>query len=308
MSPAYWIGVDGGATKTGAVLIDQGGAELARATSGPTNLHAVGAAPAQKALCAAIETLPSRAGVPVAAVRGIGLGVAGAGRRGDRERIRQMVRRVTLWERITVTHDAEAALVGGTGRRRGAVLIAGTGAMAYAIDAAGHTRRADGWGPLLGDAGSGYWIGREGLRTAARALDRGPPLSVLEERILQALQVRDAESLIERVYSPALGPSRVAELAPVVARAAAGGDETAARILVQAGQALARSLAAVVAGLGMQDQAFEVVLSGGVLCGVGPVRETVVAALPGIAPHARAIAPRHDAAYGAALLARDAEG
>ncbi|MBN1641679.1 MAG: ATPase [Anaerolineae bacterium] len=304
MAPPYWLGVDGGGTKTAAVLLDGAGAERARATAGPSNIHTVGRERAARALREAIEGTLAQAGVQATAVRGIGLGIAGAARPDDRAAVRAMIAEIAPFRRVVLTHDAETALVGGIGRRHGAVLIAGTGAIAYGVNAQGHARRADGWGPLLGDAGSAYWIAREGLRAVARGLDRRGPATALQARLLAALELEDPEGLVARVYAAGQGPSDVAQLAPAVRQAADDGDAIARRILARAGRALARTLRAVVRGLDMREEAFEVVLAGGVLGTPGPVRACVLAALPGIAPHARGIAPRHDAAYGAALLAR----
>ena len=307
MREGYWIGVDGGGTKTAAVLVDAQGAVCARVTAGPSNLHAVGAERTEQALRQAIADLLARAGTEIEAVCGIGLGLAGAGRPGDRERVRGMVDAIARFPRVVLTHDAEAALVGAIGRRHGVVLIAGTGAIAYGVNAQGAARRADGWGHLLGDGGSAYWIGREGLRAAVRGLDGRGPATRLLERLLAALALESAEGLVARVYGAGFGAREVAGLAPAVRQAAEEGDETAALILERAGRELAETLQAVVRGLDMGAERFEVALAGGVLAAPGTVRETVLSALPGIAPHARAIAPRHDAAYGAAWLARAAE-
>jgi N-acetylglucosamine kinase len=205
---------------------------------------------------------------------------------------------------LLLTHDAEAALVGGIGRRYGAALIAGTGAIAYGINARGQTRRADGWGYLLGDAGSGYWIGREALRATARACDGRGPQTPLQDAILTELGIGACDELVNRVYASDVKTPQIAALAPTVHAVSRAGDPVAREILCRAGKELGSTLCAVIHGLGMRGQTFETVLLGGVLTAGGPVRDTVVATIRGYAPDASVIRPRNDAAFGAALLAR----
>ena len=294
---SYFVGVDGGGTKTRAVLVGPSGRELARATGGPANFRAVGRAVAERSLREVIARVIADAQVDVAEVAGVGLGIAGAARPDGREMVHEIVERIAPFPRVVVTHDAEAALVGGAGRRYGVVLIAGTGAMAYGVNSRGDSRRADGWGYLLGDEGSGYWIGHMGLRAVVRACDwRGEPTRLVE------LLGPDPDELVVRVYGD-FGVPQVAAIAPMVVRAAEEGDAVARDILRQAGERLSESLKAVVRGLGMAGEVFPVVLCGGVLRSGGIVRATVVAKLRQIAPRASAMDPLHDAAFGAAMLA-----
>lgn len=304
MATEYFLGVDGGGTKTAAAVVDGRGREIARAVSGPSNYHAVGLDAAEASLREAIRQVLASAGLAATEVTAVGLGMAGAGRPGDREVVREMVSRIAHFRHIVITHDAEATLVGGVGRRYGAVLIAGTGALAYGVNARGQVRRADGWGYLLGDEGSAYWIGVEGLRAVARAHDGRGPATALEATLLAHLGLSDAGELVARVYANGFGVPHMAGLAPLVSRAARDGDGVARAILQEAGRRLANALSAVVRGLGLADEAFDAVLTGGVLRARGLVWETVVAALGQAAPRAQAIEPRHDAAFGAAVVAK----
>jgi N-acetylglucosamine kinase len=208
------------------------------------------------------------------------------------------------FRRVTITHDAEIALVGGAGRRYGVVLIAGTGAIAYGVNAKGRTARADGWGRLLGDDGSGYWIGRAGLRAALRSYDGRGPSTALLRRLRLAIGAVDVDDIVERIYGEGWDAARVASLAPLVMACAQEGDRVAEGILRQAGLRLARAVGAVVKGLEMGYEGFEIVLCGGLLAKRERIWPIVVTAVGDVAPRALVVAPRHDAAYGAALLAR----
>jgi N-acetylglucosamine kinase-like BadF-type ATPase len=154
--PIYALGIDGGGTRTRAVLLDRAGNERASAIDGPSNYHTVGLEAAEASLREAIASALSQAGVEIGQVHRIGLGMAGVARPDDLVAVRAIVERIGPFRHVVLTHDAEAALVGGAGQRYGVVLIAGTGAIAYGVNARGEARRADGWGPLLGDDGSAY--------------------------------------------------------------------------------------------------------------------------------------------------------
>jgi N-acetylglucosamine kinase-like BadF-type ATPase len=308
MTNSYFLGIDRGGTKTQAVLIDESRREVARTSSGPSNIHSVGRAIAEASLTEAIRQALAIAGIASGGVHAVALGLAGAGRPEDRQVARDIVSRIAPFRHITITHDAETALIGGVGRRYGVVLIAGTGAIAYGVNALGQSARADGWGYLLGDDGSAYWIGREGLRAVARACDgRGRP-TALQSLLYADLQVGSCHELVRRVYAGSFDVPRVASVAPLVGQAAEKGDAVACSILKRAGRRLGRTLGTVVRKLGMNDEPFEAVLAGGLLHSEGMPRDVLVAAFRQTAPYALAIEPRHDAAFGAALLAQSTGG
>jgi N-acetylglucosamine kinase-like BadF-type ATPase len=303
-----FLGIDGGGTKTVAVLLDENSQEIARAVSGSSNVHSVGPAVAETSLGDAIERVLSATGLTAADVAAIGLGIAGAARAEDQQLVRALLARIAPFRNVIVTHDAEAALVGGIGRRYGVVLIAGTGAIAYGVNADGESRRADGWGYLLGDEGSAHWIGLEGLRAVVRAHDGRGQVTALTEALLSHLCLPNADALVTRVYADDFGVPQLAALASLVSAVAGSGDLVAQAIQREAGQRLGETVCAVVRGLGMCDQAFEAVLLGGVLRARDRVWQTVVAALREVAPRVRIVEPRYDAAVGAALLAKELGG
>lgn len=314
MTNACFLGIDGGGTKTRAVLIDSRSCEIARTVSGPSNYHSVGRTAAQASLGQAIHQVLTIAGRTLADVQAIGLGLAGVARPSDHQILRDILAEIASGPHMLITHDAEAALVGGVGCRadavcpHGIVLIAGTGAMAYGVNARGQSRRADGWGYLLGDDGSAYWIGREGLRAIARACDGRGRQTALQDLILADLKLGDCSGLVSRVYAQDFDVPHVAAIAPLVEQAARQGDAVASDILQQAGRRLGCTLCTLVRELEMAHETFDVVLTGGVLFSEGLVWDVVVAALYKAAPHASAIEPRHDAAFGAALLAQSTGG
>lgn len=150
--------------------------------------------------------------------------------------------------RTVVTSDAVTSLVGAIGGLRpGAVVAAGTGAVAFGSDFADHWNRVDGWGHVLGDRGSAAWLGLEGLSAALRARDGvtgGSPalLAAGEERF------GPVDGWPRRVMTTADAPHALASFAPDVT-AAAGLDAVAADLCARAGRALAESLLAAASGL-----------------------------------------------------------
>ncbi len=287
--------------------MDEEGRELGRGAGGPSNIHTVGPVAAEIALSEAIHSALDSAKAGLRHLVAIGVGMAGAARPDDVREIHAILSRIAPRRSMVITHDAEAALVGGVGRRYGAVLIAGTGSIAYAVNAHGDAAGADGWGYLLGDEGSAHWIGLQGLRAIARAHDGRGPNTALADSVLEHVGIRDPAGLVPLVYATEFGVPQMAALAPLVRQAARGGDPVAGDILREAGHRLSRSLSAVIHRLGMGGEVFEVLLLGGVLGVRDIVWETVVTRLGVDAPYAKVIQPRRDAAVGAALLAMQRE-
>jgi N-acetylglucosamine kinase-like BadF-type ATPase len=301
---SYYLGIDGGGTKTAAVLLDGGGDEISRAVSGPSNIYSVGEPTATVSLRQAIEETLQGADVAISKVTGIGLGMAGVDRPGDRARLERILSSIGHFAQAVIVNDAEAALVGGVGRRYGVVLIAGTGAIAFGVNAAGESRRADGWGYLFGDEGSALWIGIQGLRAVARAHDGRGPATSLTGALIAHLKLPGVDTLVTLVYAPDFGVPQLAGLAPLVSQAARSGDGVAQAILDDAGRRLGNTVSTVIDGLDMTGERFKAVLLGGVLRVRDRVYDIVIEELHKAAPRCRVVEPRADAAAGAALLAR----
>jgi len=296
------MGIDGGGSRTVAVVVDDELRELGRGQAGPANYHNVGLESLRRALWVAAHHACQDAGCTLADLVGLGCGLAGAGRPEDRQILRQVVSEVIPASPLVLTHDAEIALVGGVGRREGVVLICGTGSMAYGMNTSGRGARAGGWGPTLGDEGSGYSIGLCGLRAAVRSYDRRAAPTILGERILAVLGLSRMEELVGWVREKGR-VGEIAALAPVVGRCAREGDEVAQKILNQAGREVATLAGAVLKELGMADTACEIVLAGGTFRHQPLVVQALQEELARSSPLAHLIWPRHEPALGAALLA-----
>lgn len=253
----YVIGIDAGGTKSVGLLADERGAVLRQARASGANLRVHGELGVEKSLFQVLEGL--EAPQPVDALC---LGIAGVAREADRELVRQLLRRLGIRRAVRIVNDAEVALVAGAPDGVGVVLIAGTGSIAYGVDASGKSARSGGWGYLLGDEGSAFWLGHAAVRQGIRGVDGRGPATTLFERICARLDFSVASDLVDWFYDQELSRTRVAQLASVVEEAALDGDAAAEELLEQAAAHLARAARAVVSQLDFAAS-FPLVLSGG---------------------------------------------
>jgi len=274
------LGIDGGGTRTIVLLATRRASDwkvLGRGEAGPSNRQAVGTPAALAALDEATDRAFAASGRPRSAVHAACLGLAGAGRPVDQEIVREWATRANLAAEVQVIEDAALLLAAGTPAGWGVAVVAGTGSMAYARDAAGRTARSGGWGPLLGDEGSGYAIALAGLRAAARSADGRAVATPLTDRLLAACGLKRAEELIGVVYRGGDRAS-LAALAPVVLDAAEAGDPVADDIVRDAASELAAAVAAAARQLQL-GAVFPVALAGGLLVESPAYRERFLSAI-----------------------------
>jgi N-acetylglucosamine kinase-like BadF-type ATPase len=257
---SLFLGVDGGGTKTLAVMVDADGRERGRGAAGSGNQSAVGLERAVANIVQAVTEAAAQAGAAgPCTVAWIGL--AGVDRPDDRARL--IPRLAPLAAHVHVTNDGELALSGLEGAV-GVALVAGTGSIAFGRNAAGEKARAGGWGHLIGDEGSGYTIGRMAMQAAAQAADgRGPQTAILPA-IMEAWSLTRPDGMIGRVY-PDGDKGPIAALSAIVFTAARAGDRVARRIVAQAASDLAITAIAVGDALGFKEDALPLALVGGLL-------------------------------------------
>lgn len=252
------IGIDAGGTKTAGLLADETGAVIRSARAGGANLRVHGELGVEKALYQVIDALLEE---PLQ-VDSLCLGIAGVGTDAEREIVTGVLRRLGIRRAIRIENDALVALVAGAPDGVGVVLISGTGSIAYGVDANGKIGRSGGWGYLLGDEGSAFWLGHAAVRQGIRAADGRGPHTLLYERITGQLGLGTMPDLVAWFYDQELSRTRVAQLARVVEEAANEGDEAAADLLDQAALHLARAAQSVDRQLDFAEP-YPLVLSGG---------------------------------------------
>lgn len=294
------LGIDAGGTKTICLLADGAGRIVSEARGPGSNLQAVGELEVEKVLHEVMErAIGDRPVLPAA----ICLGMAGVDRTGDDAVINSIMRRIGYKARVLVTNDALIALVAGVGDQPGVVVIAGTGSIAYGRNAANEAARAGGWGYVLGDEGSGYWIGRRALQAVVREADGRGPATALTPLVLAHFGASQPQELVHAIYSQVLKPSAIAAVARAVERAADAGDALALAILETGARELAASAASVVHRLGLGGTSFTFVLAGGVLEAVPHLTAGVEARLRELAPQSRIVRLDREPALGAVALA-----
>ena len=171
--------------------------------------------------------------------------------------------------RITVVHDSRLLLAAGRAST-GVAVIAGTGSAAWGRNAGGDEARAGGWGYLLGDEGSGYWLGREAVRYSLRRMNQGLPVDQLTAALLESCGVDDPNRLISLFHSPDTGRRFWAQQARPVVEAAAAGHLASQQLLDQAGSDLAGLAAQALGKLGIDGP---VILGGGLGMNVVPLQD-----------------------------------
>ncbi|WP_270180189.1 N-acetylglucosamine kinase [Alkalihalobacillus sp. CinArs1] len=256
-SKTYVIGIDGGGTKTEALLCNEDGTILAKSRSGSTNIKSR----SEEEVCKEIQQViePLTCNLVKSDVDVIYVSAAGGDRPEDQKRWKKWLLE-SLPEfngTIMVTNDAYGALASGTYSMEGTVLIAGTGSIAYSITRGQPPVRAGGWGYLFGDDGSGYAIGRQALKVVSEMHDG---IREKDERfiegILSSLALNDVRDIITSIYEDTYPRLKIASLAAYVIKLGNKRNHTALFILEDACDSLRKLVEAV-------HDAESIVLSGG---------------------------------------------
>ncbi|MFI5178780.1 MAG: N-acetylglucosamine kinase [Vicinamibacterales bacterium] len=295
----FVLGIDAGGTKTVCQLADEHGRMLAETRGPGANLQAGGELEVEKALHAAIaEALGRDRAIRPAAIC---CGMAGVDRPEDTAVIRGILTRIGQRADLLIVNDALIALEAGAPGEAGVVIVAGTGSIAYGRDHAGRAARAGGWGHVLGDEGSGYWLGRQALQSVVRAADGRGPSTRLTARVLAHYGVGRAQDLVHQVYYGGTRPAAIAALGAVVQAAAEEGDAIAQQIVETGAMELAAAAVSVATRLGLD--ACPIVLSGGMFRGVPRLQASVTRRLAQALPRASVQRLTVEPAQGAVHLA-----
>jgi N-acetylglucosamine kinase-like BadF-type ATPase len=193
------------------------------------NPSVLGYSQAEELLRSSLTQTISDAGITSSKVNYVGAGMAGAAQNPDW--LRNVLTSVLSHAKITVAPDYEIALIGAHGKRYGMLVLSGTGSVAFGIDASGESAHSGGWGYLLDDGGSGYWLGLEMLRSATRVADGCMEKTGLYQQTFTHLKISTPDELISWLYNPETKNQEIAQMAPLVLACAATGDLEALRIV-----------------------------------------------------------------------------
>ena len=291
----YILGIEGGGTRTTALLADARGREIQRATFGPGNVRLLD----DRALGRLLRQVAKQFESPDA----IGLGLAGARHTKDRARVQTAVSKIWKATPCKVTHDLEIALTGSGPQKTAVLVLSGTGSCCFGKTSDGRTAKMGGWGHILGDKGSGFEIGLRALKAVVFYFDRDGTWSRLGERLLTATGTNEPDDLIDWVASA--DKHAVAALAPEVFAAAKKRDRIARDILEGAAGMLAKDAVNCARKLAQKNKPVHFVLAGGVLRGQPAFARKVSQSIRERWPQATVQVQKHDGVWGAIELAKN---
>ena len=300
----YFLGIDGGGTKTHAVITDAACRVLGEGFSGASNPLRVGLEEAVSHIESAVADACANARVTLQQVSSACAAIAGVNHPIHYHTMEDALDQTLGLGVLELVTDVRAALEGALDGHAGVVLIAGTGSIAMGMNDAGEQARSGGWGPTISDEGSGYDIARRALKAVISSFDGRSPRTLLSERILNKLRISSAADLPGVIYNSDSESVEIASLAELVTEAAQEGDEVARGILSGAGRELGELVLSVVRKLGLQSQSFRVACVGSVFKSGELVLSSLREAVLGEARDAEIGPPLHPPTIGAVKLAQ----
>ncbi len=295
---AIVIGIDGGGSRTRAIVADEQGREIV-SVDGPGSAVRPGKAEhSAEVIAAVVRDALAACEMTHVLPKVLCVGVAGVGREPERDALWQGLVSRELAEEVVVHADATIALDDAFGEGAGILVISGTGSVAFGRGPTGQFARCGGWGPSFGDEGSGAWIGRRALSIVTSASDGREPETALTGAILTAAEVNDATELI--AWAAAATPADFATLAPVVMSVAEAGDLRANALLTLATEELMLHVRTLARVLFVDERAScPVALTGGLLAPRTALRKRLEHRLRSAVPGAQLRAEEVNAARGA---------
>lgn len=291
-----YAGIDGGGSTLRVAIIDDSLVSLAEEQRSTANPSVIGREAAAALIQDALRAAAARVSLPI---EGVGIGVAGASAAHSADWLVSVIAAILPGVPVFPSTDHEIALVGAHGARRDAIILAGTGSVALAINARGERVQAGGWGYLLGDEGSGAWLALEALRACARWHDgSSAEAHALAQRVLTAFGFSYPTDLIAYVYRQPPPVRELAAHARIVLDAAGEGDDYAQAIVVRGAQALAQITRSAIQRAKLDRPTIQ--FCGGLLSFDNPLSVALCAEL-GLSERP---VPLHSPVIGAALLAK----
>ncbi len=299
-----FLGIDGGCSKTEAVILREDGKIIGRGIAGPANLYVVPESTVCESVSKAVMRAAWQAGLETISFQSSFCGMAGIATEDDKAKLRHLLQPYVECQKFDVHHDAHIALAATGCQENVILLIAGTGSCAYGIDIAGKEAFVGGWGHYFGDEGSAYDIARQALKRVTHFWDGRDKPTILTERIAAFLGVttnpRDIVNEIYRLRKDMI--ASLAALAPCVTKAAADGDSTALQIIIGATGDLVDIVQALTTRLDLSVP-WTLAVAGGVFRAgatiMNPFQDELARRIPGCL----LTKSRYDAAVGAAILA-----
>ena len=306
-----FLGVDGGGTKTQAVLVDRNGNVIGRGQAKGSNPAVFGmkksldniAISIQKAL----RNFSDRSEIPAC------LAIAGVNTEREADAFLKVALFHTKISKIIsknsiVVNDTQAALRAGTKDKNAVVLIAGTGSNCFGINDKGRTEKSGGRDFILSDEGSAYAIGLFTLKAVTKASDGRTKDTILKNLLFDYLKINSIDGLTEIVNKRPWNKTDIAKVAPLAEEAAKRGDRQASEIIKTAAMELALMIKAVAEKLDLKNKKYTIVTTGSVFNIAEILNENFKKDILKFSARAIFVKPQLDSAVGAALLAKELKG
>ncbi|MFN8379016.1 MAG: BadF/BadG/BcrA/BcrD ATPase family protein [Anaerolineae bacterium] len=250
-----YMGIDGGGSTLRVAIVDAALTPLAEVTRSTANPSVIGREAAASLIQSAMRDALSQVSERI---EGVGIGVAGASAVHSAAWLLEVVTPLVPRSLVVPSTDMLIALVGAHGALRDVMVLAGTGSVALAINDHAEPVQAGGWGYLLGDEGSGFWLAMEAMRACMRWHDRTlPEAHDLAQRVMGSLGLAHGMDLIPWVYRQPTPTRDIAAQASLVLEAAADGDAVAQDIVTRGARALAALTRAVIARAELERPAIQ---------------------------------------------------
>ncbi|MBZ0199029.1 MAG: hypothetical protein K8H86_04115 [Ignavibacteriaceae bacterium] len=304
----YFIGMDGGGTKTDAVITNINGEKLFECSGGASNFLVQGTLTVSQTLLKLIQKCVSEIDASINDIACVLLGTTGAGRRTDAEKLETDFSNFLKEQNIKlnlfyVESDARVALEGAFAGKPGSILIAGTGSIMFGKDSEGNIHRVGGFGRFLGDEGSGYMLGKKGLVAVSKQFDGRNEKTLITKLVTEKFGIETSEVLITEIYKNNFD---IASVAPVIIEAAAKSDSAALQIVEDETNELLLHIKSMFKKI--NEQELNVAFIGGLISSENfysnLFREKIKAQLPQV----NVIEPIYPPAMGAVLMAKQKVG
>lgn len=298
-------GVDGGGTTTRVALMSGDGNIIGYGVSGPSNYHDVGIETTKQHVNLALKEAWETTNKDPQPLDGIFFGMASVVSKQDRKNIKQIAKQLELapQSQIGVDHDIRIALAGGLAGRQGINLIVGTGSSCYGRKEDGKNWRCGGWGHILDDLGSAYFLGVQGMIAMVHEADGRGVKTTLTEQLMRKLGISDFQNIMHRLYVKGMSRSEIASLAPLITEMAKLGDQKALEILRKGSDNLVNLIQIVDEKLHFPRNEKLVVVSGGTIHSSPIYKKMLYSTINKRLPGFKVLEPVFPPVVGAALLA-----
>lgn len=293
----YYLGIDGGGTKTVAIVCDENGTLVSRYVGKSINYNSVGTAEARKNLKETVDGVLDGNKITLSSAF---IGMPALSERADEKFTRELCGGIIDCPKIAMDSDVYIGLEAMKCDGAATMVVSGTGSMAVGRLSDGTIIHTGGWGYILGDEGSGYALGLDAVKAAICGAEGSADETSLTQKVLEHFNITDIDSLIDIFYDPPISNSEVAKVAPVLFDCAAGGDEVANEIITRHAHLLADTVSAL---LKRMPCGTPLGMWGGILVNCGSFREQFVSLIKERFPETQVEIIKYPPEYGAVFAA-----